>query len=92
MTEVLPDSAFLTVHYEALIDDFEFEARRIISYCGLEWDSACLDFHKNKRRVRTASVQQVRQPLYKSSKAKWLNYRQQLRPLLDAIGENGWDS
>lgn len=85
--ETLPNNAFLTVHYEALIDDFETEARRIISYCGLEWDQACLDFHKSKRRVRTASVQQVRQPLYKSSKAKWLNYRRQLWPLVEAIGE-----
>lgn len=85
--EVLPENAFLTVHYEALIDDFETEARKIISYCGLEWDKACLDFHKNKRRVRTASVQQVRQPLYRSSKAKWLNYQQHLQPLVDTIGE-----
>ncbi len=85
--EVLPENAFLTVQYETLIDDFETESRKIISYCGLEWDQGCLDFHKTQRRVRTASVQQVRQPLYKSSKAKWLNYQQQLRPLVDAIGE-----
>ena len=85
--DILPENAFLTVHYETLIDDFEAEARKIISYCGLEWDKGCLDFHKSKRRVRTASVQQVRQPLYRSSKAKWLNYQQQLRPLVDTIGE-----
>ncbi len=85
---ILPSDAFLTVHYENLVDDLEHEARRIIAHCGLDWDDACLEFHKSKRRVRTASVQQVRKPLYNSSKAKWRNYEAQLQPLIDTIGDN----
>ncbi|WP_420586175.1 tetratricopeptide repeat-containing sulfotransferase family protein [Ruegeria sp.] len=82
---VLPTDAFYTVQYEALIEDIDTEAARLISYCGLEWDDACLEFHKSKRRVRTASVQQVRQPLYSSSKEKWRKYETQLSPLLATI-------
>ncbi len=83
---VLPDDAFHTVHYENLVDDIDTQARRIIAHCGLEWDDGCLEFYKGKRRVRTASVQQVRQPLYASSKAKWKKYEKQLQPLVDTIG------
>ncbi|WP_299077755.1 tetratricopeptide repeat-containing sulfotransferase family protein [uncultured Ruegeria sp.] len=85
--ELLPADSFLTVHYENLVEDIEFEARRMIAFCGLKWDERCLDFHKGERRVRTASVQQVRQPLYKSSKEKWRNYEAQLAPLIQTIGE-----
>ena len=84
---VLPDGAFHTVHYENLVDDIDTEARKIIAHCGLEWDEACLEFYKGERRVRTASVQQVRQPLYASSKAKWKKYEAQLQPLVDTIGK-----
>ncbi len=85
--DVLPAGSFLTVHYENLVEDIEFEARRLITFCGLEWDDRCLEFHKGERRVRTASVQQVRQPLYKSSKEKWRNYETHLAPLIETIGE-----
>ncbi|WP_170406098.1 tetratricopeptide repeat-containing sulfotransferase family protein [Ruegeria arenilitoris] len=85
--DTLPEGAFLTVHYEALVDDIEAQTKRLLDYCGLDWDSNCLDFHARKRRVRTASVQQVRQPLYRSSKAKWLNYESQLKPLVETIGD-----
>jgi tetratricopeptide (TPR) repeat protein len=84
---VLPKGAFHTVHYENLVDDIDTEARQIIAHCGLDWDEACLEFHKGERRVRTASVQQVRQPLYASSKAKWKKYETQLQLLKDTIGE-----
>lgn len=83
----LPKGAFHTLHYENLVDDFETQARAIIAHCGLAWDDACLAFHQGKRRVRTASVQQVRQPLYASSKAKWKAYEAQLKPLIDTIGD-----
>lgn len=86
--DLLPKGSFHTVHYENLIDDIEREARRIIDHCGLEWDDACLEFYKGKRRVRTASVQQVRQPLYTTSKEKWKKYERQLQPLRDTIGDN----
>jgi len=83
---VLPEGAMLEVQYEALVGNFEEEARRILEHCGLEWDERCLEFHKTKRRVRTASAVQVRQPLYKSSIGRWQPYKEQLRPLLDALG------
>lgn len=86
--QLLPEGSFHTVHYENLIDDIDTEARRIIDHCGLEWDPACLEFYKGNRRVRTASVQQVRQPLYSSSKGKWRKYATHLKPLLETIGDN----
>lgn len=85
--KVLPDGAFLDVRYEDVVADQEAQARRIIEYCGLEWDDTCLDFHKNKRLVRTASVMQVRQPMYKSSVERWRHYEKFLGPLLDALGD-----
>ncbi|MES0827984.1 tetratricopeptide repeat-containing sulfotransferase family protein [Ruegeria sp. SCP11] len=84
--DVLPAGSFHTVHYENLVDDIEFEARRLVAHCGLDWDESCLAFYKGERRVRTASVQQVRQPLYNSSKEKWRNYERHLRPLIETIG------
>ncbi|MEW2915542.1 sulfotransferase [Ruegeria sp. ANG10] len=83
--DVLPEGAFHNVQYEALIDDFTSETRRLIEYCGLDWDASCLEFHKSNRRVRTASVQQVRQPLYTSSKEKWRYYEKQLSLLVETI-------
>src|SRR5262249_13093606 len=62
------------VHYEHLVDHFEAEARRLISACGLDWEPACLQFHLTARPVRTASVTQVRQPLYQKSLARWKHY------------------
>ncbi|MEI9930376.1 MAG: sulfotransferase [Rhizomicrobium sp.] len=60
----LPETAMLEVRYENLVADFEKEARRIVSYCGLGWDPRCLAFHATRRAVRTASAEQVRRPLY----------------------------
>ena len=62
--KVLPAGAFLDVQYEDIVADQEAQSRRIIEYCGLEWSDACIDFHQNKRAIRTASVAQVRQPMY----------------------------
>jgi tetratricopeptide (TPR) repeat protein len=85
--KVLPAGAFLDVQYEDIVADQETQARRLIEYCGLEWNDACLDFHKNKRAVRTASVAQVRQPIYKSSVERWRPYEKFLGPLFDALGD-----
>jgi tetratricopeptide (TPR) repeat protein len=82
----LPKGSFHTVHYENLVDDIETEARQMIAHCGLKWDDACLEFYKGERRVRTASVHQVRQPLYTTSKEKWRKYETQLTPLIKTIG------
>ena len=85
--KVLPDGAFLDVRYEDIVADQEAQSRRLIEYCGLEWDDACLDFHQSKRAVRTASMAQVRQPIYKSSVERWRPYEKFLGPLFDALGE-----
>ncbi|WP_037312529.1 tetratricopeptide repeat-containing sulfotransferase family protein [Ruegeria halocynthiae] len=84
----LPAGAFHSIRYEALVDDIDTVARGMIDFCGLEWNPACLEFHSGQRRVRTASVQQVRQPLYTSSKAKWRKYENHLQPLIETIGNN----
>jgi hypothetical protein len=82
---LLPPDAILEVRYEELVDRFEDEARRIIAHCGLDWDDACLAFHKTQRPVRTASVNQVRQPIYRSSVGRWRRYEGFLQPLLAAM-------
>jgi tetratricopeptide (TPR) repeat protein len=84
---VLPAGSFLDVQYEDIVADKEAAARRILAYCGLEWDAACLDFHETVRPIRTASVTQVRQPIYTSSVERWRPYQAFLTPLLDALGE-----
>ena len=87
-SSVVPKSAMLDVDYETLVSDFETEARKIIAYCGLPWDDACMSFHTTKRRVKTASAMQVRQPLYKTSVDRWRAIAPELlRPLRDALGD-----
>ncbi len=85
--KLLPSGAFLDVQYEDIVADQEAQSRRIIEYCGLEWDDACIDFHKNNRPISTASMSQVRQPIYKSSVERWRSYEKFLGPLFDALGE-----
>ena len=60
-------------------------ARRLIAACGLEWEPACLEFHRTERPVRTASVTQVRQPVYKKSVARWKNYESDLGALFASL-------
>jgi tetratricopeptide (TPR) repeat protein len=71
----------LEVDYEETVADLEGVARRLVDWCGLAWEPACLAFHQNRRPVRTASVRQVRQPIYKQSVARWKNYESALAPL-----------
>jgi tetratricopeptide (TPR) repeat protein len=82
---VLPPGAMLEVQYEDLVADLEGQTRRMLSYCDLPWDDRCLSFHKTKRTVKTASVTQVRQPLYGSSIGRWHAYADLARPLFDAL-------
>jgi hypothetical protein len=82
---VLPPGVMLSVHYENLVENFETEARRIIAHCGLEWDDACLRFYETARPIRTASVVQVRQPVYRDSLHRWRPDDVTLKPLLDAL-------
>jgi tetratricopeptide (TPR) repeat protein len=84
--ELLPGDAFIETEYEAVVDDLEGQARRLIGFLGLPWNDACLHFHHNRRVVRTASVSQVRQPIYRTSKGRWHAYARYLGPLLDALG------
>lgn len=84
--QVLPDGAFLDVHYEELVADFGNQVRRILDYCGLTWNDACLSFYETDRPVRTASQLQVRQPIYRSSVGRWRPDEGTLRPLLDGLG------
>jgi len=83
--KVMPEDQFIEVQYEDLVKDTEAEAKRLIKYCGLKWDKRCLDFYKNERSVRTASVTQVRQPVYKSSVQRWKPYEKHLTPLLNIL-------
>ncbi len=85
--KVLPAGAFYDIQYEELVADQQGQARALLAYCELEWDDACLDFHKTERQVRTASVTQVRQPMYSTSVEKWRHYEKYLGPLLEALGD-----
>jgi tetratricopeptide (TPR) repeat protein len=73
------------VQYEELSNNQEIVSRQLIKYLGLEWDSKCLDFHKNKRAVKTASNLQVRQPIYKTSINRWKKYEKHLGPLTEIL-------
>ena len=90
---VLPTTIF-DIQYEKLLDDLEGESRRMLEHCGLEWEEACLTFYASKREVRTASSWQVRQPLYKSSNARWKNYERHLDALKEGLTRRGvdWES
>ena len=78
--KVLP-APLLEVDYEETVADLEGVARKLVAWCGLPWEPACLEFHRTRRPVRTASAVQVRQPVFKTSKGRWKNYRQVLAPL-----------
>ena len=72
--KVLPSDRLIEVDYEALVADPEPQTRRLIAACGLEWNDACLAPHRNTRKVETASVWQVRQPIYRTSVERWRRY------------------
>jgi len=82
--EVLPLPVF-EFAYEELVDDEEGTVRRLLDFIGLEWDDGVKDFHKHGRAVRTASVSQVRRPIYRSSRRKWRRYAAHLGPLIDNL-------
>ncbi len=74
------------VHYEQMVEHTEAEVRSLLHYCGLPFDPACLRFFENARPVRTASSEQVRQPIYRDGIDQWRNYEPWLGPLKDALG------
>jgi hypothetical protein len=83
--QVLPSDTVLDVRYEDMVTDTEGQARRLLAYLGLPWDERCLAFHQNQRVVRTASVAQVRKPIYRSSVARWKHFEAHLAPLLEIV-------
>jgi len=82
---VLPEGVMLEVDYEALVEDFGAQARRIVAHCGLDWDDACSAFYRNERSVRTASVGQVHEPIYRRSVGRWRHYQKFLGPFIEAL-------
>ena len=83
--QVLPGFV-LRVQYEEVVENLESEVNRILNFCGLPFEDACLNFHQTKRSVRTPSAEQVRQPIYKSGLEQWTNYKEYLQPLIDSLG------
>jgi tetratricopeptide (TPR) repeat protein len=85
--KVLPKGVMKTVQYEDVVADTETTAKDLIAFIGLDWDEKCLAFHKSKRPVKTASVAQVRKPIYKTSVERWRKYGDGLKPLIDIINK-----
>jgi len=83
---VLPGRV-LRVHYEDVVADLEGNVRRILDHCGLEFEPACVDFHRTERSVRTASSEQVRQPIYREALDQWRHYEPWLGALREALGD-----
>ncbi len=75
----------LEVNYEEIVTDLPGMARRLVAWCGLEWEPACLKYHESTRPICTASVTQARQPIYASSVGRWRNYESELSGLFAAI-------
>ncbi|HMH28076.1 MAG TPA: sulfotransferase [Steroidobacteraceae bacterium] len=84
--EVLP-GRLLKVWHEDVVDDLEGNVRRILDFCGLEFEPACMEFHRTARSVRTASSEQVRQPIFREGLDQWRHYEQWLSSLKDALGD-----
>jgi tetratricopeptide (TPR) repeat protein len=83
---VLPGRV-LRVQHEELVDDLQANVRRVLDYCGLAFEPACIEFHKTARSIRTASSEQVRQPIYREGLEQWRHYEPWLTPLRDALGD-----
>jgi hypothetical protein len=81
--------AIHTLSYEGLVADQIAESRKLLEFCGLEWEEACADFHRNTAATTTASASQVRQPIYDSSVAQWRNYAAQLASLGETLTAAG---
>jgi hypothetical protein len=81
---VLPNR-ILHVDYEETVFDLKSSCRKIVDWCDLDWEPACLKFHQNRRRVRTASWTEVRRPIYQSSVGRWKYYESELSSLFDML-------
>ena len=83
--KVLPGRV-LRMRYEEVVADTENQVRRLLDYCGLPFEERCLRFYETKRAVRTASSEQVRQPIYGAAVEQWRHYLPHLDPLIEALG------
>ena len=83
--DVLPGKV-LRVQYEDVVADIETQVRRILDYCGLPFEESCVNFHATERAVRTASSEQVRQPIFRSGLDQWEHFDPWLDPLRTALG------
>jgi hypothetical protein len=77
----------LEFQYESVVGDLERWARRLIGHCGLEWEDHCLEFYRTDRQVKTASLEQVRRPIYDTSIGRWRRFERHLGPLREALAE-----
>jgi tetratricopeptide (TPR) repeat protein len=84
--QVLPGRV-LRVYHEDVVADLEGSVRRLLQHCGLEFESACVEFHRTERSVRTASSEQVRQPIFREGLDQWRHYEAWLEPLRAALGD-----
>src|SRR5262249_51158050 len=81
----LPADRLLDIQYEELVANREAVTRKLIAFCGLDWNDACLRSERNRRAVQTASVWQARQPVYKTSVARWRHYEPWLGSLRELL-------
>ncbi|MFC3099877.1 tetratricopeptide repeat-containing sulfotransferase family protein [Altererythrobacter lauratis] len=84
--DAVQPGAVYRVFYEAVVDDLEGEVRRLLAYLGLPFEEACLNYHASARAVRTASSEQVRQPIFREGLDQWRHYEEWLEPLKEALG------
>jgi hypothetical protein len=75
----------LRVEYEDVVGDLDAQVARILDFCGLPFEDACVEFHKTKRSIRTPSADQVRQPIYQSGLEYWRHFEPWLAPLKEAL-------
>lgn len=87
---VLPPERYIEVRYEDVVADLEAEARRLVQFCGLDWQDNCLKFHENKTPIATPSSAQVRQPLYATSVGRWRRYGALLDPARNVLAKAGF--
>lgn len=83
---VLPSDSILDIRYEDLVENFDAETKRLLDFCGLTWDDSCRAFYRTNRAVSTASIAQVRRPLYRTSIGRWRRFEKDLEPLILELG------
>jgi len=86
---VLP-GRILRIQHEEVVDDLEGNVRRILEFCGLEFERSCIEFYNTERTVHSASSEQVRRPIYREGVDQWRRYEPWLGPLKEALGPLAW--